>query len=171
MAHKQITQALKRRAEKKHRRAQAKKAMVRRSAAHRHPTDWYPADSFGPSLPKLSAQIWDYAEPLTVAAADAAGQKRAAQIAIACWNAALLPEETRLESIRPLIRAFANGDARLEEGLFDILDMMVPRKQALFSNDHRFILNYSLTDTAEGVHLMVVSSPLDRSKAAAAFPA
>jgi hypothetical protein len=170
MANKQDKQALKRRTEKRHRRAQAKKAQAGRTVARRLPLDLAARAPNGSSLPKLSAQIWDFAEPLTSAAPDAEGEKRAADLAIICWNAALLPEEKRDASIRPALRDIADGDARLETELLDIFEMMYRRKHALFANDRRFIFDYSLTDTPEGLHLFVASSPLSTEKAAAAFP-
>jgi hypothetical protein len=107
---------------------------------------------------------------LTSAAADAEGQKRAADIAIICWNASLLPEEKRDASIRPALREIADGDARLETEVLDIFEMMYRRKHALFGSDRRFVFDYSLTDTPDGLHLFVASSPLSTEKAAAAFP-
>lgn len=120
---------------------------------------------FGSAIPKLSAQIWDFAEPLTSAATDAEGQKRAAEISIVCWNAALIPENKRDESIRPALHEIAGGDAGLETELPDIFEMMYTRKRVLFADDRRFAFNYSLTDTPNGLHLLVASSPLPLGKA------
>jgi hypothetical protein len=170
MANKQSKQALKRRTEKRHRRALAKKALGRRAGSHRLSADLVAAAPFGSSLPKLSAQIWDFAEPLTSAAADVEGQMRAASIAVISWNAALLPQKTRDESIRPVLREFAGRDAGLEAELLDVFEMMHRRKLDLFGNDRRFVFDYSITDTPGGLHLMVASSPLTPEKAAAAFP-
>ena len=128
---------------------------------------WSRRAPFGSSLPKLSAQIWDYAEPLTAAAVDVEGQMRAVDIAIICWNVALLPEEERQESIRPLLREIAGGDAGLANELLDMFEMMYARKRALFADDRRFVFNYSLTDTPNGLRLLVASSPLPAEKAAA----
>lgn len=171
MANKQDKQALKRRTEKRHRRAQAKKARAGGTVARQRPFDLIAGAPNRSSLPKLSAQIWDFAEPLTSAAADAEGQERATDMAIIFWNASLLPEEKRDASIRPALREIADRDARLETELLDIFEMMYRRKHALFANDRRFILDYSLTDTPDGLHLLVASSPLSPEKAAAAFPA
>ncbi len=165
MANKQTKQALKRRAEKRHRRAQSKKTLARRAGAHRLAADLVAAVPFGSSLPKLSAQIWDYAEPLTAAAVDVEGQMRAVDIAIICWNVALLPEKKRKESIRAALHEIAGGDAGLEAELLDIFEMMHARKRALFADDCRFVFNYSVTDTPGGLRLLVASSPLPPEKA------
>jgi hypothetical protein len=171
MANKQSKQALKRRTEKRHRRTQSKKTLARHLVAHRLPADLVAGAPFGPSLPKLSAQIWDYAEPLTAAAVDVEGQMRAVDIAIICWNLALLPEKERKESIRPALREIAGGDAGLETELLDIFEMMHARKRALFADDRRFVFNYSVTDTPGGLRLLVASSPLPPEKATAEFRA
>lgn len=166
MANKQSKQSLKRRTEKRYRRAQSKKTLARHAGAHRLPAALTAAAPFGSSLPKLSAQIWDYAEPLTTAAVDVEGQMRAVDIAIICWNVALLPEKERKESIRPALHEIAGGDAALETELHDMFEMMYARKRALFADDCRFVINYSVTDTPGGLRLLVASSPLPPEKAA-----
>ena len=160
MANKQSKQALKRRAEKRHHRAVTKKAQARRSAAHAFGAGLDEVPLFGPSLPKLSEQIWEYAEPLLHAAPDAEAQKRAAQLAIMCWNATLLPDSKVQELLGQTIRRLADGDPRLESELFEIFVMMQARKQEYFQDDNRLVVNFSLSDTPDGVHLLVASTPM-----------
>ena len=158
MTHKQSRQALKRRAEKRHQRAVTKKAEARRSAPH---AVWAGLDGvprIGSSLPKLSEQIWDYAEPLLHATANAEAQKRVAQLAILCWNVALLPESKVEELLRPTLHKLAGGDPRIETELLGIFVMMQVRKHEYFQDDHRLVVNYTLNDTADGVHLLVASA-------------
>ena len=45
--------------------------------------------------------------------------------------------------------------------------MMYARKRALFADDRRFVFNYSLADSPNGLRLLVASSPLPAEKAAA----
>ena len=170
MAQKQNKQALNRRAEKRNRRALMKKAQARRASDDRLAGGLNVASPFLLGLPKLSAVIWEFAEPLTDAAVGAEGQKRAAQIAIVCWNAALLPADKGKEALALAVRDISGGDQTVERGLYDVLDMMLERKRRYFADDHRFVLDFSLTDTDEGVHLMVASSPLSPAEANAAFP-
>jgi len=167
MAHKQSKQALKRRAEKRHHRAVTKKAQARRSAAHGFGAGLDEVPLFGPSLPKLSEQIWEYAEPLLHAAPDTEAQKRAAQLAIICWNSTLLPESKLQDLLGPTIRSLADGDPRLESELLGIFVMMQARKYEYFRDDNRLVVNYSLSDTPDGVHLLVASTPVREDQRAA----
>ena len=160
MAHKQSKQALKRRAEKRHQRAVTKKAEARRSAPHAFGVGLDEVPLFGSSLPKLSEQIWEYAEPLLRAAPDTEAQKRAAQLAIICWNSALLPESKVQELLGPTLRRLAGGDPRLETELLGIFVMMQARKHEYFRDDNRLVVNYTLSDTRDGVHLLVASTPV-----------
>jgi len=158
MAHKQCKHALKRRAEKKHQRAVTKKAEARRSAPH---AGWAGLDGvtrIDSSLPKLSERIWEYAEPLLHAAANAEAQKRVAQLAIIFWNAAMLSEAKVEELVRPTLHQLAGGDPRLETELLGIYLMMLERKHKYFEDDRRLVVNYSLSDTPDGVHLLVAST-------------
>jgi hypothetical protein len=118
-----------------------------------------------PSQSELAARILEFAEPLTDAAnGDAANgadaTKRALQVAIICWNAAILPGNKGLETIAPTLREVASGDRRLERELFDIYEIMRARKLARFQADNRFIVDFSLIDTPSGLRLQVSSAPL-----------
>lgn len=157
MANKQSKQALQRRAEKKHQRALAKKAQARRSALAGFPAGADGYGSFASTLPKLSAQIWDFAQPLLEEPFTRDLLKRAATVAIICWNAALAPDDKTLERVAPAIRDLADGDSHLESELFAMLEEMIARKRERFADDRRFIVDFSFTDTPDGVHLMVVS--------------
>ena len=160
MAHKQSKQALKRRAEKRHHRAVTKKAQAKRPAVHAFGAGLDDVSLFGPSLPKLSEQIWEYAEPLLHGAPDTEAQKRAAQLAILCWNSALLPESKVQDLLGPTLRSLAGGDPRLETELLGIFVMMQARKYEYFRDDYRLVVNFSLSDTPDGVHLLVASTPM-----------
>lgn len=154
MAHKQSKQALKRRAEKRHQRAATRKAKARRSAPH---AGWAGLDRVGrmdSSLPKLSERIWEYAEPLLDAATNAEAQKRGVQLAIICWNVAMLPEAKVKELVRPL----ADGDPRLERELLGLFLMMMARKHEYVEYDRRVVVDFSLSDTPDRFHLQVAST-------------
>ncbi|AUB83114.1 PBPRA1643 family SWIM/SEC-C metal-binding motif protein [Candidatus Thiodictyon syntrophicum] len=120
----------------------------------------------GPGEPKLSAVIWDYAEPLTNAVTSAADTRKAAQMAILCWNAAVLPGVEQRVNAEDSMRKLANGDPTMEQELLAIFEMMTKRKQRYFRDDDRVIAEYSITDREDGLHLMVKSThikPDDRS--------
>ena len=160
MANKQSKQALKRRAEKRHHRALAKKAQAPRSGSRAFAAGLDGAPLRGSSVPKLSEQIWEYAQPLLDAASRTEAQKRVAELAILCWNAALLPETKVQELLRPTLNKLAEGDPRLESELLRVFVMMQARKLEYFADDHRLVVSFSLSDTPDGVHLLVASAPV-----------
>jgi hypothetical protein len=109
---------------------------------------------------EVSARILEFAEPLTDAAIGADAAKRAVQIAIICWNAAILPGTKGLETVAPTLREIAGGDPRLERELFDIFEIMRARKHTHYQGDNLFIVDFALTDTPDGLRLRVTSKPL-----------
>lgn len=133
---------------------------------------WDKEDGIGSdsSQSRFSARILEFAEPLTDAAIGADATKRAVQVAVICWNAAMLPGNKGLETIAPTLRKVAGGDRRLERELFDIFEIMRARKQAHFHADDRFIVDFSLIDTPNGLQLRVASEPLSPDRAGLAIP-
>jgi hypothetical protein len=115
---------------------------------------------FDATQSRFSARILEYAGPLTHVAAGGDAQKRAVQMAIICWNAAMLPGNKGLETIAPALREIANGERRLERELFAIFEIMRVRKQAHFRDDHRFIVDFSLDEGPDGLRLHLVSKLL-----------
>jgi hypothetical protein len=122
------------------------------------------------SQSQLSSRILEFAEPLTDAAIGADATKRAVQMAVICWNAAMLPGNKGLETIAPTLREIAGGDRRLERELFDIFEIMRARKDAQFHGDNRFIVDFALTDTPDGLRLRVASEPLSPDRQGVAAP-
>ena len=119
---------------------------------------------------EISARILEFAEPLTDAAIGADAAKRAVQMAIICWNAAMLPGTKGLETVAPTLREIAAGDLRLERELFDIFEIMRARKHTHYRGDNLFIVDFALTDTPDGLRLQVASKPLSLDQADTAPP-
>ena len=122
------------------------------------------------SQSQLSTRILEFAEPLTDAANGADAAKRALQMAVICWNAAMLPGNKGLETIAPTLREIAGADRRLERELFDIFEIMRARKDAQFHGDNQFIVDFALTDTPDGLRLRVASEPLSPDPQGVAAP-
>jgi hypothetical protein len=123
---------------------------------------------FDSTQSRFAARILEYAEPLTHVAAGGDAQKRAVQMAIICWNAAMLPGNRGLETIAPALREIANGERRLERELFAIFEIMRMRKHAHFRDDHRFIVDFSLDEGPDGWRLRLASKLLDPEGSTAA---
>lgn len=118
-----------------------------------------------PTHPPLAERILEYAQPLTDAAAGTPARKRAVELAIMCWNTALLPGNRGLDTIAPGLREIAAGDRQVERELFGIFETMQARKRAQYCDDHRFIVGFSLADAPNGLHLDVESRLLSPDRA------
>jgi len=149
--------AAKRREAKKRRKAIKRKAQVSTATLRNIQTD-YPIEYV--SANKLSAVILEYAEPLTNVADGSEVEERAIRMSITLWNASLLPKQKALEAIEPTLDNMAKGDQLLKSESYMMFEMMYKRKQSLFSNDKRFIVDYSLEENDEGFYLQVASTPL-----------
>lgn len=149
--------AAKRREAKKRKNSLKRKAQVRTTSVRNtqvgSPTGLLTA-------PKLSVVILDYAEPLIEATIDTLGEEKAIHLSITFWNSTFLPQRQALENLNPAFKDMANGDMQLEYDLKAMYEMMYDRKQNLFSNDQRFIMDYSLEKNNEGFYLQVASRPL-----------
>jgi hypothetical protein len=161
MANKRNKDSLKRREEKRRRKSVARKTEARSLRAHSGPRpDVSELEREYGSLPKLSAVIWDYAEPLLSEARGPAAQANAAALSIFCWNASLLPLDKGRKQIEPAIDRMVKGDKELKRDMLAMFEMMHARKQLHFANDRRFIIDYHVTRTADALSLNVISTPL-----------
>jgi len=148
--------AANRRAAKKRRKAIKRKAQVSTATLRNIQTE-YPTEYV--SANKLSAVILEYAEPLIDVADGSEVEERAIRISITLWNASLLPKQKALEAIEPALDDMAKGDQLLKSEFHMMFEMMYNRKQSLFSDDKRFIVDYTLEENDEGFYLQVASTP------------
>ena len=142
--------AAKRREAKKRR-----KVIKRRVQVHSKNVRIIPAEYV--STNKLSEVVLDYAEPLINAVSD--NEEKAIRFSVTLWNASLLPKQKALEIIEPSLDDMANGNQLIQKEFHTMFEMMYNRKQSLFSNDKRFIVDYSLEENDEGFYLQVASTP------------
>ncbi len=148
---------------KKNREAKKRKKAIKRKAKIRsmssgNTQSQYPFEY--PSARKLSEVVLEFAEPLIDAVEGTEGEEKAIRMSIPLWNASLLPKQKALESLTPVLDDMAKGDQVLKSEFHSMFDMMYERKQNYFSEDNRFIVNYTLEENTEGFYLQVASSPL-----------
>ena len=136
------------------RKAQASTATLRSIQAD-YPTEYVSAN-------KLSEVILEYAEPLTNVADGSEVEERAIRMSVTLWNASLLPKQKALETMEPALEDMAQGDQLLKSEFYLMFELMYTRKQSLFPNDKRFIVDYTLEENDEGFNLRVVSTPFER---------
>ena len=111
------------------------------------------------SARKLSEVVLEFAEPLTNEVKGTEVEEKAIRMSVTLWNASLLPKQKALETIKPAVDDIANGDQAFTSEFHSMFDMMYDRKQNYFSNDNRFIVDYSLEKNREGFYLQVASTP------------
>ena len=155
MAQRKNKDAAKRREAKKAKKAIKRKAQVRTTTLQNIQTEY---ETEYVSASKLSEVILDYAKPLTDAADGSEIEEKAIRMSVTLWNASLFPKVKALETIEPILNEMANGDQLLKEEFYTMFEMMYKRKQSLFSNDNRFIVDYQLEENNEGFSLQVAST-------------
>lgn len=108
---------------------------------------------------KMSEVIISYAKPMLDAAGSYKNKKSALALAIIFWNLSFLPDQDRKEGIEKLLPNLCPhaNDEELQERR-DFVSYFIQRKESLFPDNERLILDYEITDTTYGFHLDVVST-------------
>ena len=111
-----------------------------------------------PGQVKMSEVLEAFVEPYLGFADTQEDHRKLLTLAITAWNAALLPEEEQKELGGILAAAFPESDKELELSLSKIVDELIARKKAYFSEYERAIVDFELRDTGRGYYLSVAST-------------
>jgi hypothetical protein len=109
-------------------------------------------------LEKMSDVILQFAEPLIQGPAGVIS-KNAIRLAMAVWNASLLPKAEQLETLKALVDMLPEDDQDARYELAAAFEMLLARKQRYFAKNTRVILDYQITESADMLHLDVISTP------------
>ena len=129
---------------------------------------------------KLSAALIELCEPFEPENLSAKEFEKLIALAAVAWNIAVLPKEDRLEKLTAFIETMPNMKEELKSEIDTVLHdnskdtdfapattmlhfigAMIQRKDELFPNDIRLVLNYNVKDCPEGPHLSVSSAPIN----------
>lgn len=129
---------------------------------------------------KLSAALIELCEPFEPENLSAKEFEKLIALAAVAWNIAVLPKEERLEKLTAFIETMPNMKEELKSEIDTVLHdnskdtdfapattmlhfigAMIQRKDELFPNDIRLVLNYNVKDCPEGPHLSVSSAPIN----------
>ena len=129
---------------------------------------------------KLSAALIELCEPFEPDNLSTKEFEKLITLAAVAWNIAVFPEDERLEKLTSFIETMPNMKEELESEIDMVLHddskdtgsapatttihfigAMIQRKDELFPNDNRLVLNYSVKDSSEGPHLTVSSAPIN----------
>jgi hypothetical protein len=106
----------------------------------------------------MSEVLSDFVEPYLEFADTEEAYRKLLTLAIVAWNTCLLPEEKHQDMIDGTLEAMPETAEEVKTGLREIVNMLMARKKAYFSEYRRMILGYELTDTGRGYHLTVAST-------------
>jgi hypothetical protein len=105
---------------------------------------------------KMSDVILRFAEPLK----DAYGSmtEKVIFFAILVWNASLLPHNAQVDAIKAIVEKLAETDRELQVHCLAYITILLDRKQKMFAENRRFILDYHVSESSGHLHLDVVST-------------
>jgi len=126
---------------------------------------------------KLSAALIELCEPFEPDILSTKEFENLIALAAVAWNIAVLPKEERLERLTAFIETMPNMKEELESEIDTVLHddskntdfapattmlhfigAMIQRKDELFPNDDRIVVNYKVKDNPEGPYLTVSSA-------------
>ena len=129
---------------------------------------------------KLSAALIELCEPFEPENLSATELEKLIALAAVAWNIAVLPKDERLDKLTAFIEKMPNMKEELETEIDTVLHddskntdfapattmlhfigAMIQRKDELFPNDCRLVLNYNVKDSPEGPQLTVSSAPIN----------
>jgi hypothetical protein len=103
---------------------------------------------------KLSEAIEHIAQPLLDSAQDDADRRFAIVIATACWNLSLMPKDERPALIKDLLHKSVKPGQSSRE-VEQMIEALISRKEALFPDDKRVILDYTFVGEADEMQFFV----------------
>lgn len=116
----------------------------------------------------MSEIIIEFAQPILRTAESFEMQKRALSVAMIAWNMSLMDDfNTQLEKLcnemnKPYDKQFASDKD-------SIILFLIQRRLELYPDVKRLVMDYDIIDTGNGLHLNVVSSPLNDDSEADIF--
>jgi hypothetical protein len=105
---------------------------------------------------KMSEVIMDFIEPYREYANTYEAHRKLITLALLAWNAALLPENEQKAMVEKVVGSLKLSKSDTE-GMMNIVEEMIERKNKYFVDYTRTILDYQLSYAEEGFHLSVAS--------------
>lgn len=112
-----------------------------------------------PSANKLSAVILEFVKPLSERIDNDEMNKSMIQFGILVWNISLFPMEDREKQKDSIIKRLVK-DKQIEDEFNEIYDYLISRKDSLFKNDRRFVVDYVITEHENIFNLTIGSTKL-----------
>jgi hypothetical protein len=109
---------------------------------------------------KMSEILGLFIEPFVEYAKDYNSYNRLAATAVIAWNAALMGAKQQRQFLDATKKPLG---IEAQKDFVEVIGMMIERKKRFFADNHRYILDYKVTDRGRDYHLAVVSTPQDLS--------
>ena len=111
---------------------------------------------------KMSEVLIDFIEPYLEFADTKEDYRKLVILGITAWNTSLLPKEEQQDMVDSIFNQFSKEMPIVTKGqrrkLEEIVNTLIVRKKAYFSEYTRAIISYDLTDTGDGYYLSVAST-------------
>jgi hypothetical protein len=114
------------------------------------------AESADEGLEVMSNVLWEFAKPLLETCNDEASERKAISLAIFVWNAALLPEQERDQTLEGyLSQCRAAVPPEEFETLSALIHRLLEDKAARFADNRKKITNCTFGDFGDNRHIEV----------------
>ncbi len=107
---------------------------------------------------KMSEVLEEFVEPYLDFARNRSQREKLFNLAVAAWNLALMPENERQQIIDQGIEGTVGNDLLARQDIGEFIDELIARKQTLFAENKRHIVEFQLQDTGKTLHLSVAST-------------
>jgi hypothetical protein len=107
---------------------------------------------------KMSEVLTAFIEPYLESADTEDAYRKLLTLAIAAWNISLFPEEKQQGMIDKILETMPATSEEVKADLREIVNMLIARKRAYFSEHKRMIVGFELTNTGKDYHLSVAST-------------
>ncbi|MFT5872495.1 MAG: hypothetical protein ACI8WT_001426 [Clostridium sp.] len=109
---------------------------------------------------KLSKVIMEFVVHLTDKENDTEMCKKIIELGILVWNISVLPIEHRAEQKEMVLKSVNTNIKQGEVDFNEIFDNLIIRKDNIFNNDKRFIVNYEIHEQGNELFLTVGSTQI-----------
>jgi len=111
-----------------------------------------------PPFRKMSEVLIEFAQPILDAVDDDRYFKMVVQFAAICWDIAMYPESEQEALLNKFLCDAAVSDESVHLGLGRYARVLIARKEALFHNEKRSILDVKFVEEGEDTNVLVTSA-------------
>jgi hypothetical protein len=110
---------------------------------------------------KMSEVLEEFVDPYLAFAETRKQRQKLFEIAVLAWNLALISKDERQQMLDKAIEeGITQNDPLARQNTREILTEMIERKERLFPDNQRCIVEFQLQDAGENFRLLVASTPV-----------